>query len=80
MQLLNLLLDCRLMERVQELEASEARVRELEADALLRTMDGPLDGDASFSSTSSREAYEPPFDPNWVRASTSDSGSQPDFT
>ena len=58
------------MERVQELEASEAseaRVRELEADALLRTMDQPLDADASFSSTSSREPYEP-FDRDWVHS------------
>ena len=53
------------MERVQELEASEARVRELEADALMRTMDQPLDADASFSSTSSREPYEH-FDRDWV--------------
>lgn len=53
----------RLKERVQELEGSAARVRELEADALMRTMDG----EASFSSTSSREAYEPPpFHPDWV--------------
>lgn len=57
------------MERVQELEASEARVRELEADALLRTMDQPLDADASFSSTSSREPYEH-FDRDWVRPSS----------
>lgn len=53
---------------MQELEASEARVRELEADALMRTMEGPLDGEASFSSTSSREPYEPPFDRDWVTA------------
>lgn len=52
----------RLVERVQELEAGEARVRELEADALMRTMEG----EASFSSTSSRGAYEPPFDSDWV--------------
>ena len=58
----------RLQERVQELEASEARVRELEADALLRTMDQPLDADGSFSSTSSREPYEH-FDRDWVRPS-----------
>lgn len=51
------------MERVQELEASEARVRELEADALMRTMDA----DASFSSTSSREPYEH-FDRDWVHS------------
>ena len=52
------------MERVQELEASEARVRELEADALMRTMDA----DGSFSSTSSREPYEH-FDRDWVHPS-----------
>ena len=62
----NCIESCRLMERVQELEASEARVRELEADALMRTMDQPLDTDASFSSTSSREPYEH-FDRDWVR-------------
>ena len=56
------------MERVQELEVSEARVRELEADALMRTMDQPLDADASFSSTSSREPYEH-FDRDWVHSS-----------
>ncbi len=55
------------MERVQELEASEARVRELEADALMRTMEG----EASFSSNSSRGAYEPsPFDRDWVSNGT----------
>lgn len=47
----------RLLERVQELEASEARVRELEADALMRTMEG----EASFSSTSSRGPMSPPL-------------------
>ncbi len=57
----------RLVERVQELEASEARVRELEADALMRTMEG----EASFSSNSSRGAYEPPpFDRDWVSNGT----------
>lgn len=56
------------MLRVQELEASEARVRELEADALMRTMDQTLDRDASFSSTSSREPYEH-FDRDWVHLS-----------
>jgi len=61
-RLTNCLHVARLLERVQELEASEARVRELEADALMRTMEG----EASFSSTSSRGAYEPPFDRDWV--------------
>ncbi|DBB13877.1 hypothetical protein WJX82_005698 [Trebouxia sp. C0006] len=57
----------RLVERVQELEASEARVRELEADALMRTMEG----EASFSSNSSRGASElPPFDRDWDRRPT----------
>ena len=54
---------CRLLERVQELEASEARMRELEADAMLRSMDG----EASFSSAGSREPYDLPFDRDWVR-------------
>ena len=60
-------LEHRLMDRVQELEAAEARVLELEASR--RSMEGPMDRDqeASFSSTSSREAYEPSFDRNWVR-------------
>lgn len=60
----------RLLERVRELEGNEARVRELEADALLRTMDAPLDypdEEASFCSTSSQGApYEPNFDRDWV--------------
>lgn len=52
---------------MQELEASEARVKELEADALLRTMDYP-DEEASFCSTSSHGGapYEPNFDRDWV--------------
>ena len=45
------------------MEASEARVRELEADAMLRS----LDEEASFSSAGSREPYDLPFDRDWVR-------------
>ena len=63
---------CRLLERVQELEASEARVRELEADAMLRS----LDEEASFSSAGSREPYDLPFDRDWVRPPASIHGHE----
>ena len=58
------------MERVQQLEASEARVRDLEADALMRSMEQPLEGEASFSSNSSREPYDH-VDRDWVRSALS---------
>lgn len=66
---------CRLLERVRELEGSEARVKELEADALLRTMEAPLDypeEEESFCSSSDHGAYEPNFDRDWVSLATPD--------
>ena len=53
------------MERVRELEGNEARVKELEADALLRTMDYPEE-EASFCGSSDQGTYEPNFDRDWV--------------